>query len=935
MVSLFAKIFLFFVLSFAPCFLSSLQASISHFELKSVHSVVSPEFESFSVIHGLRLLETHEIENRRFYGNYGVQSLGKFCGSIPVAQVREELAQNQDCPLDSMSNWIQRLFPSEDGANFVANSLESDLLSYLNSETIGKILGRLSLEKKGIQSEAQLIDDLELLFTQVKPATLPSSLGSSIDSLENFRGQARGLAQLLVQAFQEDGKNTYPPDLAEHALLAWMWRKGESKSDLLNYFKGLHQTHAALVPDARILVDHSEAQKAFLDARYEENDFDLDRFRYTDEELAFELPQDPEKIPYLKNPQAVARQFLEDPEKMAFVIAQDQFQDPTLPPLIPCATSRIPDSGGAYYSDCAETALRNLLNVVLYDRDLREFDVDFLDDLEAENQLSIHPSLRAFYENHPDPAESLSQRVRDEWSETVVSHLEGVEYLKAGPSGELQYQMAPGIDTMIQALTHLLFFEESENPLSQAESRKSKIQALGPLLSRAELQLTLRSRGSSVNRDEIANEGESLEVVIGNQVLYFWKFLRHSVAWVSEFGQPCGWRLDASLHLLNLLKNDHKQRSPFILSWFSDPLRFHQMKEVLEMKGHGSWVESLIYARSLSFTGEKIQAIDHLYELKPIENRFAKKLFSKIPYLFSYYYPKAYGAMLRHPLPVEEVPLETFEQREQALFVAAETDRLDVIQAILTLEPEILSKARRFGGGTIAQAAAASGKLTILKYLAAVAPELLTVKGQFGKTPLQSAVENGHLEVVKYFTEQDPEILKGQTAQVDSLLRSALSFEQVGVLEYFLEQCPSMIRSVGGAMTHPLAHLASQMGKVKVLEFLAQKFPETLTQRNLYGETPIQLAIASGELESVEFIGTRFPAVLTEPDRSGRLLAQWASEKGYFNGLRGLAEKFPQVMNEKVIQLAEKKECPRKILNFLQDLLMQSNLKDLGTQDRV
>lgn len=50
--------------------------------------------------------------------------------------ISAQLKKRKDCPKDATSAWIQRLFPSQDGVNFVANQIHSDPISRLDPKTM-------------------------------------------------------------------------------------------------------------------------------------------------------------------------------------------------------------------------------------------------------------------------------------------------------------------------------------------------------------------------------------------------------------------------------------------------------------------------------------------------------------------------------------------------------------------------------------------------------------------------------------------------------------------------------------------------------------------------------------------------------------------------------------------------------------------------------
>ena len=97
----------------------------------TTHPSISPVFGYIAL--------KHFLPNRRFFGKYGRSERGFFCGD-KRSKIGALLRAREDCPLDANSEWIQRLFPSQDGINFVSNQIDSDVISRLGPATIGKVL---------------------------------------------------------------------------------------------------------------------------------------------------------------------------------------------------------------------------------------------------------------------------------------------------------------------------------------------------------------------------------------------------------------------------------------------------------------------------------------------------------------------------------------------------------------------------------------------------------------------------------------------------------------------------------------------------------------------------------------------------------------------------------------------------------------------------
>ena len=124
---------------------SGSQAKISHLELKGIHELINPEYQAqLSPIFGYTLIETKTLENRRFYGNYGLELKDHDCFDENTT-TGEDLRKNNDCPQDHTSELIQRLFPSGLGSHLEINSLvRTDPIARLrNKEIGGKVIGKV------------------------------------------------------------------------------------------------------------------------------------------------------------------------------------------------------------------------------------------------------------------------------------------------------------------------------------------------------------------------------------------------------------------------------------------------------------------------------------------------------------------------------------------------------------------------------------------------------------------------------------------------------------------------------------------------------------------------------------------------------------------------------------------------------------------------
>jgi hypothetical protein len=149
------------------------QAEMNFQDMKGVHDFIKPESEYLSPIYGFTLLGTKTLENMRFYGNYGPKKEGYGCLES-ASRIHDQLSKNDDCPQDKTTELIQRLFPSQDGANFVANQIDSDIASHLDPETLGKLASQMADAKDAGLADPSKAEALEtklkdILFQGLNP----------------------------------------------------------------------------------------------------------------------------------------------------------------------------------------------------------------------------------------------------------------------------------------------------------------------------------------------------------------------------------------------------------------------------------------------------------------------------------------------------------------------------------------------------------------------------------------------------------------------------------------------------------------------------------------------------------------------------------------------------------------------------------------------
>jgi hypothetical protein len=168
------------------------------------------------------------LPNRRFLGHYGPKARGIFCTKPDDSIMGGNLFSRQDCPQDRNAEWLQRLFPSQDGSNFVANHLKSDHVSRLTPGVIGQILERVAV---GNTDWDTLVHDLtRILYSSLNPIGFAIS---EVAKLRQIAPDTRGLISWII-----GNRDRLPRWIIEthlSSICAWGLKK-ESKDPLVKRF---------------------------------------------------------------------------------------------------------------------------------------------------------------------------------------------------------------------------------------------------------------------------------------------------------------------------------------------------------------------------------------------------------------------------------------------------------------------------------------------------------------------------------------------------------------------------------------------------------------------------------------------------------------------------------------------------------------------------
>jgi ankyrin repeat protein len=91
-------------------------------------------------------------------------------------------------------------------------------------------------------------------------------------------------------------------------------------------------------------------------------------------------------------------------------------------------------------------------------------------------------------------------------------------------------------------------------------------------------------------------------------------------------------------------------------------------------------------------------------------------------------------------------------------------------------------------------------------------------------------------------------------------------------------------------------HLAAEMGKIDVVKFLLERWPEGIRERNDHGETPLHLAARMGETDAVNILVQRWPDGMRERDNSLHTPLHMAAAWRKTEVVKILVERWPEGM---------------------------------------
>lgn len=210
------------------------------------------------------------------------------------------------------------------------------------------------------------------------------------------------LVSFIIDAFEENlsSKNLYPPFTIQQIFLAFLWKIMESKDDLLLFIKSFEKYY-----ETKDLIFSENAFNEYLNLPlYSKSDFELFKKEFISTISLKDL--------------------LEDYEKIVFFLFASNIWDSLLPPIIDSVAHS--NYKGVVFPNCVETAIRNLINIIFFDRNSFIFNVT-LDEELSNLGVIFDNKLTEFYLKNSDPLKAQLLKIYNAWND-VVSERSGVGY---------------------------------------------------------------------------------------------------------------------------------------------------------------------------------------------------------------------------------------------------------------------------------------------------------------------------------------------------------------------------------------------------------------------------------------------------------------------------------------------------------------------------
>ena len=170
-------------------------------------------------------------------------------------------------------------------------------------------------------------------------------------------------------------------------------------------------------------------------------------------------------------------------------------------------------------------------------------------------------------------------------------------------------------------------------------------------------------------------------------------------------------------------------------------------------------------------------------------------------------------------------------------------------------------------GGTVLHNACEEGKLELVQYLLDNYPNMLTITDKTGQSPFLLSGFSGSVELVKYLISRGCDVYdKGSSGR--TVLHHACSYGKLELVQYLVDNYPDMLTIRDEEGQSPFLQTGFS-GSVEVVKYLMSRGCDVY-DKGSSGRTVLHNACNKGKLELVQYLVDNHPDMLTIRDKTGQ-----------------------------------------------------------------
>ena len=265
------------------------------------------------------------------------------------------------------------------------------------------------------------------------------------------------------------------------------------------------------------------------------------------------------------------------------------------------------------------------------------------------------------------------------------------------------------------------------------------------------------------------------------------------------------------------------------------------------------------------------------------------------------------------------------DKKSQSLFLVTRfLCYVEQVQFFISLECDVYDKDSH--GWALLHYACYKGKLELVQYLVDNFPDMMTVRDKTGQSPYLLTGFSGSVQIVKYLISRGCDVYD-KDSNGRTVLHHACSYGKLELVQYLVDnytdmltirnktgQSPFLLIGFSGSVElvkylisrecdvydkdssgRTVLHNACQEGKLELVQYLVDNYPDMLTIRDKTGQSPFLLTGFSGSVELVKYLISRGCDVY-DKDSSGRIVLHHACNKGKLELVQYLVGNYPDML---------------------------------------